>query len=159
MTTSPLKVFSILFFILTFNLSALATTDVSKWSLRYLARASNLLLVTSDSLLESKPGLCEIKADEIQKMTMTLKMLVDQKIEKLTAVQKTTIDRQLENCTAECTCDVLALALEKSTKLEDQKKLTALNEKASKVEPAARLQCASSFKEFCSSQLIQALRK
>lgn len=133
-----------------FVFSAQASSEVSKWSLRYMARASNLLLVSFDSALENKPLLCGLKKDEPQTLSQNLKALIDEKVQILSAEQKRTIASQAETCEKECTCDILMMAIEKPSE--------KLTQKASAITSEQRSQCAQNFQEFCKSQLLKKIR-
>lgn len=129
----------------------------STWSLRYLARASNFLLVASDAALESQPNICGIQPDQIQKMSLSLKGIIDQKISNLTTRQKQILEKQALTCELECSCDIYSLAYEQQKTQAPPKALEALNEKASRMDSKARQACARQFKEFCDSQLLKRL--
>jgi len=146
-----MKKFFILFlFLSSMGAQAKETTDVSTWSLRYLARASNFLLVASDRLLENKKALCGLEKGQPEQTSQNLKSLIDEKIKSLNSNQKSKIKEQAQSCETECTCDIYLLAIEDLP--------AAVSIKAQKVLPEQRSQCASKFKEFCQSRLFKSIR-
>jgi hypothetical protein len=146
---------------LLFSTHLLASTggESSQWSMRYLARASNFLLVASDAALEKKPLMCGLKKEEPQELILKLKYQIEQKIQRLTTAQKEKIYRWALNCEKDCSCDIFSLALEKDSDSRGGKFLELVNSKGSHTTPAERKACARKFKEFCSSQLLKELRR
>lgn len=126
------------------------SAPATQWSLRYLARASNFLLVASDSLLEGKTALCDLKKGQPEMMAQNLKALIDEKIKSLSKEQRKIASQQAESCEQNCTCDILSLAFEQVPE--------SLNEKAAKITPAQRQECAKQFQEFCQSRLLKTIR-
>lgn len=135
-----------------------ASLDSSAWSLRFLARASNLLLVSNDQLLDQKKALCDLKAEELQTMTQNLKSLIDEKIQNMTTSGKTRILQQSKSCEKECTCDIYSLYLESAAGSAHQELSSEISGKASQMKSSQRLHCAQNFKEFCTSELLKKIR-
>lgn len=133
--------------------------ESARWTLRYMARAGNLILAATDAALDKKPGYCGIKYEESSRLSQNLKILVDEKIRTLTADQRVQIYENSTTCEKDCTCDILALALAVDPSPKAKESLKALNLKAQKVTPKERSLCARKFVAFCQSTLLQTLRK
>jgi len=133
--------------------------EVSHWSLRYLARASNALLVASQQSLEHQKAICGISGSKISQLSQNLKALIDAKISSLNTAQKTAIRQQSATCFSECSCDIFAYSFEGSSSPEDQKALEQIRSSVDKINTDARLACAKNFPEFCSSHLLKSISK
>ncbi len=149
------SIFSLILFM---GLGALAALNPSTWSLRYLARASNALLVASDQSLEKKSVMCGIKGAQISALSQGLHALVDAKIAALSTNQKATIRQQASSCADECTCDIYKYHFEKSLDAADTDALKRMSSQFESVTAEKRQACAAKFSEFCSSQLLKALQ-
>lgn len=149
----------ILLFIST-NVLAAQGPDVTKWSMRYLARASNALLVANDAAINNQPIMCGIKKSETQALSMNLKKIIDEKIKTLVPSQKEQIYKAAETCEADCTCDGYSLVLEAQSEKDPKagKLMDLVNVKGKKLEAKDRMACVKSFKGFCNGSLLKALR-
>lgn len=142
-----------------FSVLAFASQDVSFWSFRYLARASNSLLVASQQSLNQQKVICGIKGEKVSVLSQSLKALVDEKISKLNENQKHAIRSQAGSCVSECSCDIYSYYLEQSQDPSDRAALALLANAHQKVNELDRMQCARKFSEFCTSQLLKTISK
>ena len=133
--------------------------DVSTWSLRYLARSSNSLLVASNQAFESKAVLSKMQKKNVSKASHNLKAIIDERISKLSKKEVKEIRTQAKKCASECSCDIFAYYLEKSSDAADKKLLAQITPSAEKMSSKSRLACAQKFKEFCSSNLLKTISK
>jgi hypothetical protein len=133
--------------------------ESTQWSIRYLARAGNLILAATDAALDKKPGFCGIKYEDSSRLSQNLKALVDEKIRNLTAAQKKQLYVLSETCERDCTCDIYAIALEADSNPKAKALLKELNLRTQQVTPQKRSLCARKFVAFCQSTLLQHLRK
>jgi len=145
--------------ILSLSALAFAGPNASHWSLRYLARASNSLLVASNQSLDKQKVVCQIPSQKISELSQNLKALVDVKISKLNDKQKTEIRLHSLTCVDECSCDIFSYYLEQSTDPKDKEALGRMNPAADKISTEARLTCAQKFPEFCKSLLLKTISK
>ncbi|MGZ5279377.1 MAG: hypothetical protein ACXWC9_05520, partial [Pseudobdellovibrionaceae bacterium] len=83
---------------LSLSVLAYAGPDASMWSLRYLARASNSLLVASNQSLDNQKVICQIPGQKTSELSQNLKALVDAKISKLSPKQKAEIRLRSITC-------------------------------------------------------------
>lgn len=130
-----------------------------KWSMRYLARSSNFLLVANDSALSKQPLICPMKKSEPPKLSLKLKMIVDEKIKTLSSTQKEQVYEAAKTCELDCSCDIYSLALEKDSDPRAGKLLELVNAKGKNIQMTDRLACAKKFREFCNGSLLPALRR
>jgi hypothetical protein len=146
-----------LFFIFgfTFSIQAQAGLDVSFWSYRYLARASNVLLVASDQYLAKQKIICGINGPSVSKLSQSLKALVDEKIKTLSSAQVAAIRSQVATCQADCSCDLIAYVLEPRSSPADRDAVTLLQTNSKPISSSDRLKCAQNFFQFCQSQLLK----
>lgn len=138
---------------------ALAGPEASTWSLKYLARASNSLLVASQQALDKQKPICGISDTRISSMSQSLKALVDSKIAGLNQKQKEAVRKQSTQCQSACTCDIFSYYFEQSSDPLDQKALADIRGKASSTTAEARMACAKKFPEFCQSLLLKTISK
>jgi hypothetical protein len=136
--------------------SAETTPD---WSLRFLARTSNFLLVANDSLLAGEKAFCKIEKDQVQPMILNLKKQIDQKLEQLTPLQKKKIRSQTLTCEQECTCDIYALLFEKESDTPSKKLLGEIQKTTSLITSDQRKSCAEKFQSICHTRLFHVLRE
>lgn len=148
-----------LFSLIFCSIRAFAGPDVSTWSYRYLARASNALLVASDQSLAKKEVICGIDGAKVSMLSQSLKALVDAKIKSLNPKQKSDIRTQAESCRSECTCDLYSYYFEQSSDEMDQKAKFNLDVGDKVVTTDMRVTCAKNFAAFCRSQLLKAISK
>ncbi len=130
------------------------------WSLRTLARASNAVLVIVDDSLEKKPQfMCNLKDQEVPRLSPNLKMIIDEKVRGLTEKQ---IDNMLldgKKCEIECTCDIYVLVIQAFPENQKmQKSLSEIQKKAKITSSADRRRCAKNFKDFCHTRLVRIIR-
>lgn len=131
------------------------------WSLRALARASNAVLVIVDESLEKKPQImCNLKDQEVRKLSLNLKMIIDEKIRGLTVAQIENVLRDGKNCEIECACDIYVLAMEAFPENKKMKEsLIEIQKKAKSMSSTDRKRCAESYQEFCQTRLLRTIRK
>lgn len=137
---------------------AVQAKGAPKWSMKYLARASNVILVANDQALNKEPIVCKLKRSEPEKLSLNLRKVIDRKIKSLTPDQKEQIYKDAMNCKVDCTCDIYALAMENEKDPKVQKILELANVQGKNTPPEYRVTCAQNFKEFCSSSLLKSLR-
>jgi hypothetical protein len=143
----------------TFSIQAFAGLDVSLWSYRYLARASNVLLVASDQHLANEKVICGINGKNISLLSQALKAIVDEKIRKLTFEQKNQIRSQVGSCQEECTCDLYSNLLMIGSSSDDHAAMAKINAVSKPYGPGERLKCAQNFSQFCRSQLLKTISR
>jgi hypothetical protein len=146
----------------TFAESKVSKTKVSsqkspKWSLRYLAKASNSLLVMNDQLLNNDKPLCKVTKKQLQRSQQKLKSIIDEKISSLTEDQVRDIVSSAETCEKTCACDIFSYYFEKSQELQHKSYSVLSEHKAKNTEFKDRLTCARQFREFCQSDLLKTL--
>lgn len=134
-------------------------TLAKKWSLKYLARASNSLLVINDQLVAKEKPICSIEKKQLRKLQQSLKIIIDQKIGSLKPEQVKDIIQTSETCEKSCSCDIFSYYFEKGTEHQHKSYAVLAGHKAKSTSSEDRLTCARSFKEFCKSDLMNALRK
>jgi hypothetical protein len=150
----------VLVFILLIGIWAQAKgPDASRWSMRFMARASNALLVASQQSLDHQKAICGISGSQVSRLSQNLKSLIDAKIPSLNMSQKSMIRQQVLECQKDCTCDIFAYSLEGSSTSEDQKSLEQIRRSVEKITIQSRLACVKKFPEFCGSSLLKALYK
>ncbi len=142
-----------------FSIQALAASDASRWSMRFLAKASNSILVASNQSLDQQKVICGISGKKVSTLSQNLKALVDEKISLLTSQQKNEIRSRALSCQDECTCDIYAYYFEQSADPKDKQALTNLSSAKESIKAEARLACAQKFMEFCHSQLLKFISK
>lgn len=128
-----------------------------KWSLKYLGRASNFLMVLSDQYLEKSKPLCDIPKNQLGKLQKNLRKTIDKKIESLSDAQKTDIIRMAETCEKSCACDTFSYYFDRSKSHEHKSYSILAAHKSQNMSDEERLACAKSFKEFCTSDLFTEL--
>ena len=146
-------------FLILISLQTYAGLDANYWSLRYLARASNTLLVASQQSLDQQKVVCGISGGRISSLSQSLKALIDAKTAHLTAAQKETIRQQAQSCAKECSCDIFAYYFEQNSDPQDKMALEKTNAAAAAMTAESRLACAKKFPEFCQSQLLKFISK
>lgn len=151
----------ILFFLLILtSISNAQTPNYGKWSLSFLAKSSNSLLVISDQILNNEKPVCpQTKSDDLMFMQQKLKSLIDEKIQNLNTIQTEKVITLIETCESDCSCDIFSLYIESFPKKISATKTALLNKKASSVTSEQRLTCAINFKYFCKSDLFKFLEK
>jgi hypothetical protein len=141
------------------SIQAFAGLDASHWSMRFLARASNSILVASNQSLDQQKVLCGISGRQVSMLSQNLKALVDEKMSHLTTRQKKEIRQHALSCQKECTCDIYSYYFEQSSDPKDKQALTDLSPAKEKMTAETRLVCAQKFSEFCHSQLFKFISK
>ncbi len=130
-----------------------------KWSLKYLARASNTLLVINDHILAKEKAICSLEKKQLRKVQQNLKIIIDEKIASLKPTQVQDIVQMSETCEQSCSCDIFSYYFEKGTEHQHKSYAVLAAHKAQATATEDRLQCAKKFKEFCKSDLMTALKK
>ncbi len=150
----------LIFLLMITSISNAQTPDYGKWSLSFLAKSSNSLLVISDQILNNEKPICpQAKPDDLMFMQQKLKSLIDEKIQNLNSKQSEKAITLIEGCESDCSCDILSLYFENFPQKISATQTAQLNKKASIVTSEQRLNCATNFKDFCKSALFKFLRK
>lgn len=122
-------------------------------TLQELARVSNAVLVVSDHLSSGKPApkACGLELEQISEVSQNLKMQIDSKMASLKKSDFKLIQSRSKSCEKDCTCDIYALALEKSGLIDE-----VLQHKAMGISSEQREKCMQQIKNVC--QKIKALK-
>lgn len=134
-----------------------ANPNAQPWSLLYLARASNSLLVANDQIADGKSAICRLSKTQASTATANLHVLIDEKIKTLQLPQHKKIEKQAVKCLQTCSCDIFSYYFDKSASIINNKIKSTVDELAKSTTPKIRAECAKNFQEFCSSELFKKL--
>lgn len=133
--------------------------EVTRWSLKYMARASSLLMAAHEQSLNKEPNVCRLSSEDVTKMTDSLKKLTEERIKLMSSSEKDQVMKDLRSCDQDCTCDGYFRFLESQSDAKFKSAISNLESTALRVGMKERARCAKAFVEFCQSNLAKVLRK